>query len=311
MGPTKTSISKIKSKGGFFYFICDSTGENAAIMALDSVKDSDGKKTYRDGRGLIKEFKKEYGKPKFSQGRIEGGKSVTLIITKGSAKPSQMKRAFKKKNILHEGVGPKGVALLKSAKIIMDGGTNENTEKSVGQKALSKKDIATFEAREDIKELGLSNEELIALMTAEQSFIGYENALPSSADELSDLQELQAETEELLDELAQGQKQIEEYMNKGDEEAAKELHFALNEKRIEMARKNSTGPDPFLNSELDGADKEALHAALYTGIELLIERVQTINSEVNNQEDIESERRAEIDADLVAIRTQLQLIRPR
>jgi hypothetical protein len=311
MSPTKTSISKIKSKGGFFYFLCDSTGANAAIMALDATKDSEGKKSFRDGRGLMKEFKKEFGKPKFSQGRIEAGKSsVTLVITKGNAKPAQMMRAFKKKNILHEGVGTKGVALFKSAKIIMDSGSNEQVDTDTKTKGPSKKEVASFANREDIKDLGLTTDEVVALMTSERTFSQYESALPSSSDELTEIQELQAATEQILDELKEGQELIEKYMLEGNTKAATQLHLELNDKRIDMARKNATGPDPFLNSELDGADKEALNAALYAGIELLRQRVEIIKSELKNSGNVEPERRAEMDADLLAVRFQLEQIRP-
>lgn len=327
MAATAKGLKSAKTDGGFFYFVGDAKGENAALMVLGRKKDADGKKTFRSGRGLLKEFKKEHGKGLYSQGEIIAGSSLTFSITKGSAKPGIIKRAFKKSALLHEGVGTALVGVLKGAKIEMSGAdSSSRSEEGTSESA----DLAAWKQRPEVMEmisdLELSDDEIAELFAAEAAFEQYADALELSPEEDTALQLRQAETEALLDELEQGALALAALREEGDQAKILAQEELLNNKRIELAQKNAIGPDPFSDDTLSRSDQESFRAAIRAGLALLLERVvraqEAIDAERERlqsappderqriEEDL-SARRSELSTELDAIQTQFQASRAR
>lgn len=302
MKPTKDSIGKVKDNGGFFYFLCDTKGTNAALMVFDTGKDADGKRTFRQGRGLIKDFKAEFGKPKVSQGKIQAGTPVTFAITKGNVKPAQMKLAFKKSKVLHEGIGPNGIKVVKSAKVTMDAETVQKTKAKNNDGATNEPTpemIHAFTEREDIKELGLINaDEIKALLQAEQNFQRYEEAFPDPNEEMEEIEEKKAEVEAALSQISTIEEEVKTLRDAGKDRAADKKQEKLDKAKIVLAQKNSTSKDPFAASELLEEDKILLDSAVAAGFEILIEQMKDIKLEVEEAEPITGELLATSDRKL-------------
>jgi hypothetical protein len=284
MAGTAKGLRDAASGGGFFYLVTDAKGANAALVVLSEKKDADGKKTGRLGRSMLKDFKKEHGKGLFSEGRIESGSPVVFSITKGSAKPGIIKRAFKQSSLLHEGVGASVLGLLKGAKIRMSAPDTETSSATPDASATEAVDEAGLKAwaeqpevQEMIEALGLSSEDLAEVFEAEQAFARYAESLPRPLEEETALQEQLAETEQLLDELALEAAEVAR-LQETDLEQALVLEDSLNQKRIQLAQRNATGPDPFASSELSAPDREALAAAVRAGMALLLQQVTALRA---------------------------------
>ena len=119
MNATKKGLKAARSEGGYFYFLGDAKGKEAALIVFDKKKDSDGKKTLRIGRSLLKVFRKGGVKARYSYGAINPGSALVFSIEKGNAKPAILKFAFKKSTMLHDGVGSSMVGTLKGVKFQM------------------------------------------------------------------------------------------------------------------------------------------------------------------------------------------------
>ena len=327
MSATAKGLKGAKSSGGFFYFVSDTKGQNAALMVVDKGKDPDGKKTFRMGRGLLKEFKKEFRKGLYSQGEIKvAGSSVTFAITKGSVKPAIMKKAFKASDLLHEGVGASNIGVLKGAKITM-AGQEDPEQLSASDQEARQKELETWRRANAglIFEMGaMSNAEIEELFDSEKAFAAYAKALPGSLDEDTTLQERQAETEALLDALAEGDKKL-EGLKLSDPAAALVLENELNEKRLALAMNNPIDNDPFEDGVLSDTDKQSFSAAVRAGLELLFARVIDARQEIDNEQirldNLNSEdkeqalgelnvKRTNLTRELDAIQQQLEAARP-
>ncbi len=324
MAPTKKGLKAAQSEGGFFYFVSDAKGMESALIVHGKGKDGDGKKTFRIGRGLLKDFKSGKVKPFFCQGSIEAGSPLRFAIDKGTAKPTVLKNAFKKSDLLADGLGASLVGLLKSAKIGVAKAESSSTPETPDAPdtpdskaaAISADELASFRSKPEIAamitELALSDEEVEELLVAEKAFGEQAKLLPRPADEEQALQERQAETEALLDELSKGAEEL-ETLKSTDIEAARKLEQSLNDKRIELARKNAVGPNPFAEDALDGPDREALNAALLAGITLLIEQVKAVRSEVQelpeSPDPSQSATVETLDGDLLALQGQFDRLK--
>jgi|GEM_PF-3700325 len=314
MGITAKGLKGARSKGGYFYFIGDPQGNNAALMVYDKDKDADGKKSFRAGKGLLADFKKEFGKALYSQGEISVEGKLIFSITKGNAKPSIMKRAFKTSNILKEGIGNAGVSLLKSAKIKMAGAEPAPVN-------IDTTEMEAFRQNPQYAALleGLSEEEIAEVFLAEKAFAENYASLPSSQEEATELEEQQAETEKLITEIEELSNQIAD-LDPEDRQTARELENQLNAKRMEIALQNPIGTDMFDEDQLTGVEKELFSASIHVGLELLFRRLMEVQDEVeaeqialdnseNPDKDEEQERinalRADIAIELDSIEQQL------
>ncbi|MFT4979779.1 MAG: AraC-like DNA-binding protein [Myxococcota bacterium] len=285
MDKTAKGLKDARSDGGFFFIVTDAKGVNAALMANGAARDADGKKTFRSGRGVLRDFKKEHGKCFYCQGEIIPGSTLIFNITKGTAKPTVIKRAFKGSEMLHEGVGSALIGALKGAKITMsapeESGAPETAAATEDQAALKE-----WMAQPDIKrmaaELDMDESELQELFAAEQAFAAHAEALPRSIDEDTALQLQQAETEALLDALNKGIREL-EALKSSDLDAALVREEQLNEQRVELARLNAIGPAPFDGDELSDTDKQALEAAVHVGLALLLGRLRKARAEIDIQ----------------------------
>jgi len=331
MSNSTKGLKDASSDGGFFYFVSDQKGVNAAIIAFGRKKDGDGKKTFRVGRGLLKDFRKEHGKAVFSQGEIQPGSSIAFEISKGNAKPTAMKRAFKSSDLLHEGVGAAGVALLKAAKIRVgapesSSGTapTTSTETDATEAPVEVSEAAkAWAAQPSIQDLDLDPSEIMEMFAAEKAFEAYNEAMPLSESEETALQVRQAETEEMLDSLTDGQAKLAGLIKAGDTEAARELEQELNTQRIALAQKTAIGPNPFDSDVLSQADQQAFTGAMFAGLQLLMDRLQQarreIDEEVSSVDDSvevtpedqsrRESRREELTRELMAIEIQFRASR--
>ena len=283
MKGSKARLIKAKNSGGFFYFVGDAKGKNAALLVYDQGKDAEGKKTFREGRGLIGDFKKEHGKALYCQGEIITGSRLTFSIQKGNAKPSVVKKAFKASETLKQGLGGPAMSILKSAKIVVAG-----AEETVPTEN-STVDISAYKNNPELKEIleGLSDDEIREVMAADRSFQEKIAFLPSAREEASELEEKQGQTERMLDEIANARSAYEAELAKAENNVSHrnkllQMEEELKEKQIQLARLNSVGGDPFLEEQLEGPDLEALQAALRTGLELLQQRLVRAREETNN-----------------------------
>ena len=317
MALTQKGLKSAKDKGGFFYFVTDPKGEQSALMVLGVDKDPDGSTTFRKGRGLLKDFKGAHPgvKAAYAQGGIVSGSPLVFEVQKGNAKPTIIKKAFKKSPPLKTVLGGQ-MSLLKNAKIVM-GGAKEKV-------AANSKDLDDWKNKPEtqrlIAELGLSGSEIEDLFLAEQAHAQYAAHLPTSLDEETLLQERQAETEVQLDQLSTMEEKAQKLM-RSDPEGAQLLEAEINQKRIALAKNNSNGPDPFVEGQLNPIDKAVFQAAIQMGMELLLARLESTKQAIeiekalvarmneNNQEEAQArleKRRSEVILEIEAIQEQLQ-----
>jgi len=278
MGVTKKSLMKALTNGGFFYFIGDADGKAGALIVFDKKKDKDGKMTFRTGRGLLKDFKTGYGKPLYSQGEVTNTNGGTFNISKGNAKPAMLKKAFKKNPVLLKGLSAGVAGKLKSIKIKMASGGEEEEEATVDDAAL-KAWADTPEVMALIEDMGLDADELKELYAAEQAFQTYAESMPSEAMEDSELELRQGEIEAGCDELNAMQSELSKL--DGDERAAAE--DKMNQTRLELAMKCSHGPNPLASEDLTGEDLQFLTASITASIQLLLIRVGTVRKEMQKE----------------------------
>ena len=320
MGKSQKSLNQAKKDGGYFYFVSDKKGEQAALMVLDLAKDSDGTKTFRMGRSMLKEFKKDVRQAVYSQGKVVAGKTLTFEVTKGNAKPAIMKKAFKKSDALKNGLGS-AFSLVKSAKVTAAADTtapakvtdqDANSEVKPEWKS-NPKAVATQ------TELGLSDQEMVDLLAAEKAFNDRESAFETEEDEETLLQERQAETEARLDELSEKMGQMEE-IRMTDPHGARMVEAMINTERIELAKANPISGNAFDQSNLAPEDLAFLNAAVSCGVELLLDRMYVVENELSalQKELLESSsenfatelevQKSEFQSELAAIQRSLSVV---
>jgi hypothetical protein len=322
MGKTPKGLRGAQDGGGHFYFLADSKGVEGALVVLSKDKDTDGKKTFRIGRGLLKDFRSGGVKPLYSQGEVAAGSPMVFNIQKGNAKPALISRAFKKCEMIHSGVGSALVGVLKGAKIAMAGGGSAPAPDSTEDASVSDEEIAwasTPEMKELIADLELSPEDLHDLYAAQKAFEAYAEDLPLSEDEDTALQLQQAETEALLDALAAGDEELERLKASAPTgEKTLALEDELNQARIALAQKSAVGPSPFNGELLSDVDRQALTASIRAGLELLLARIVTLRSEIAKEhtmpsdQDDQSQREArhrELTSEMSAVTAQFKAIR--
>lgn len=278
MAPTRKGLSASARDGGFFYFVSDPKGQDGALIVQSAARDSDGKKTARAGRALLKVFKKDGVRPRYSQGKILSGKPLVFEIDAGSARPATLSAAFKKSSLLHDGVGAALAGALKGAKIRMAGQEDSGD-------AAAAADTAGLDAWKAANPLvaDMSPEEAAELFAAEKAFSGYADKLPHPIEEEQAIQERLARTEEALDTLAAGAERL-EALRDSDPQAALAVETEMNAVRVELAQLNANGTDPFESGELSGPDKALLDAAVFAGMKLLQARIGRAHERIRRLE---------------------------
>ena len=274
MGRSQKSLLLAKKIGGHFYFVSDRKGANAALIVIDQRKDEDGAKTFRMGRGMLKEFKKDVRQAVYSQGNVLAGNKLTFEITKGNAKAAIMKKAFKKSEKLKNGLGA-AFALVKAAQIRASAEETAASDVSVNLDWKANPETVATQT-----ELGLTDLEMVDLLAAESAFNEYESALETKEDEETLLQERQAEAEAKLDEIAENMEQLEE-IRVTDPHAARMIEALINDQRIELAKTNPVSGNAFDQGNLAPDDHEFFKAAVSCGVELLLDRMYVVEDELS------------------------------
>lgn len=278
MASTRKGLMGAQSGGGHFYFVGDAKGSEGALIVYDTSRDRKGKKTLSAGRSLMKIFRDDKVTPLvYSIGTVQSGDPLIFNLTKGSAKPAQIRLAFKSaKTTLHQVTG---MSLLLQGVRFKVAGQEEQTPASREQ-ALNEWRCSPKNARM-IAELGLSDpvdiEDLFDLAAADAAFDQYAKSLPHTLDEETRLEEARAGLESDLRALNEMSKTV-VTLQGTDLSAALQVEETLNQRRAAMARTIAVGGNPFEGETLDSAEHEAFTAMTLLGAQLLTDRMRSLEA---------------------------------
>jgi hypothetical protein len=309
---TGKGLKSSKEGGGHFYYVSDSKGVEAALIVMATSKDEKGSRTSREGRGILKAFKK-CGRAIFCEGSVSYESSkMYFSIDKGSAKPSIIKKAFKQCAMLHEGVGSSLVGILKGAKIQMavapsqpaevlseddkqrriDQWKVENAALSIEMEGdLSDEEILElFAAEASFKSLGNESEELEALELEQEEKERTIRELENIEEEFEELEQtLNTEIEEWKAKKASG----EDFEYVGDYENMLQAHLLkeniirgkLKEKRLALASKIAVSSDTYdeTSDKLSPQDKATFEHAMEVGFGLISDRVELLKADIQQE----------------------------
>jgi hypothetical protein len=259
-----------------YYFVCDKSLDHCVILV--------GYESHimKAGRKAMLTLKK-LGKPLFSQGKVGVvNNNSALLIQKGNAKPTMIKKGLKDPNKLIGSLpGAMGNAA-KTWKIMM-----YSADEAPAVHEVSEEQIADFKSNYASEIAGLSPEEIKELLG---TMLDFQAQIPdSNAEKQLLLEEKQARDEE-ADEIKELEKKIASSRH-GDQKALQAMEMELAERKIELSIMHNGEGDSLevvIGAEIAEDLRFALGAAQFTLLKQLLERVKGISLQINAmQEDIE------------------------